>query len=279
MRLGGAIEKPYSNPQEWVGYAKDLGYSAVLCPVDCSSDSATRKEYLDAAIKADLVIGEVGVWRNTLSKDDTIRKDAMDYAKAQLALADEMGSRCCVNIIGSHSDYAWDSFDPDNYSDDFYTLAVDSVREIIDAVKPTNTFYTIEPMPWVLPDSPEQYLKLLKDVDRDRLGVHLDYVNMINCPQRYCQSTQFIQHCFELLGPYIKSIHGKDSIMERAYTAVIHETMPGKGTLDYTKILPMVEKLGNDTCFFIEHLPDYDTYKQAADYIRAQATLAGVTVK
>ncbi|MBR3469499.1 MAG: sugar phosphate isomerase/epimerase [Lachnospiraceae bacterium] len=279
MRIGGGIEKAYHNPEEWMKFAKDLRYSAVLCPVDSSSDQATRREYLKAAREADLLIGEVGVWRNCLAKDEMTRKAAMDYAKAQLALADEMGANCCVNIIGSHSETAWDGFSAENYSDDFYALAVDSVREIIDAVKPTNTFYTIEPMPWVPPDSPEQYLKLIQDVDRKEFAVHLDFVNMINCPERFCKSTEFVKHCFDLLGPYIKSIHCKDSVMEQAYTAVIHETMPGKGTLDYKKILPLVENLGKDIPLFVEHLPDYETYRQAVAFVRAQAESVGILVK
>lgn len=279
MRIGGGIEKAYHNPQEWVDFAKDLRYSAVLCPIDASSNDATRQEYLKAAKEADLLIGEVGVWRNCMSTDDAVRKDAMDYAKAQLDLAEQMGANCCVNIIGSRCKEAWDSFDAANYAPDFYALAVDSVREIIDAVKPKHTFYSIEPMPWVLPDSPEQYLQLIKDVDREGFGVHLDFVNMINCPERYVNSTAFVARCFDLLGPHIKSIHGKDALMERAYTTLIHECMPGKGTLDYTRILPMVEKLGPDTPLFVEHLPDYDTYKTAAAYVRSQAQAAGVFVK
>ncbi|MCR5214954.1 MAG: sugar phosphate isomerase/epimerase [Eubacterium sp.] len=279
MRIGGSIEKPYNNPEEWVELAKDLRYSAVICPIDSTSDTRTRQEYKKAARDADLLIGEVGVWRNCLAMDDSIRKDAMDYAKAQLALADEMEANCCVNIIGSHSTKAWDGFAEENYSEDFYALAVDSVREIIDAVKPKNTFYSIEPMPWVLPDSPEQYLKLIKDVDRSQFAVHLDFVNMINCPERYCCSTRFIKHCFDLLGPYIKSIHGKDSIMEQAYTAIIHEAMPGEGSLDYPRILEMVEKLGADTPLFVEHLPDYETYKKAASYVRKKACESGIFVK
>lgn len=279
MRIGGAIERPYNTPEEWVELAKSLRYSTVLCPVDCNSDTNSRQAYKKAAIEADLVIGEVGVWRNTMSTDDAIRKDAMEYAKSQLALAEEMEAKCCVNILGSRSSVAWDTFDIENYSDDFYALAVDSVREIIDAVNPKNTFYTIEPMPWVCPDSPEQYLKLIKDVDRGGFGVHLDFVNMINCPERYVKSTAFVAHCFDLLGPYIKSIHCKDSIMERAYTAVIHETMPGQGSLDYQKILPMVEKLGPDTPLFVEHLPDYETYMEAAAFIRNEAEKAGIKVK
>lgn len=278
MRLGGGIERSYKNPEEWLALVKELGYSAILSPIDCRADSSTRKDYLACAKAHDLVIGEVGVWKNCLSKDDAERKAAMEYAKAQLELAEELGACCCVNIVGSRNEI-WDGFDAENYEPYIYELAVDSVREIIDAVKPKNTFYTIEPMPWMVPDSPEQYLELIKDVDRDAFGVHLDYVNMINCPKRYVQSTKFIRHCFELLGPYIKSIHGKDTIMDRAYTTLIHEVKPGDGTLDYVKILPMVEKLGADIPFFIEHLPDFETYKQTAAYIREQGKLAGVTIK
>ena len=279
MRIGGGIEKAYQSPEEWVRHAKGLRYSAVLSPVDSSSDEATRQAYLRAAKEADLLIGEVGVWRNCLAKDDIARKKAMDYAKAQLALAEELGANCCFNIIGSSSDSAWDGFSAENYTEDFYALAVDSVREILDAVKPKRTFYSIEPMPWVLPDSPEQYLKLIDDVDRPGFAVHLDFVNMINCPQRYCCSTAFVQHCFDLLGPHIKSIHGKDVLMEQAYTTLIHETMPGRGTLDYPKILRMVERLGPDTPLFVEHLPDHETYRQAAAYVREKAEEAGIHVK
>ena len=279
MRIGGGIEKEYHNPDEWVRLVKDLGYSAVLCPVDSRSDGQTRRAYLRAARDADLVIGEVGVWRNCLSKNDRERKAAMEYAKAQLALADEMGANCCVNIIGSHSDKAWDGFSAENYTKDFYALAVDSVREIIDAVKPRHTYYSIETMPWMVPDSPESYVRLIRDVARDGFAVHLDFVNMINCPERYCNSMEFIKHCFDTLGPFICSVHGKDVLMEQAYTTLIHETMPGKGSLDYKKILAMVDKLGSDMPLFVEHLPDHETYREAVTYLRAQAEEAYVFIK
>lgn len=278
MRLGGGIEREYKDPDEWLKLVRELGYSAVLAPVDSSADPGVVREYVACAKANDLVIGEVGVWRNCLSKDDAERRQAMEYAKAQLALAEEMGACCCVNIAGSRGEI-WDGFDRENYLPEVYEMVVDSVREIIDAVRPKHTFYTIEPMPWMVPDSPEQYLGLIEDVDRKAFGVHLDFVNMINCPARYVNSTEFIRHCFELLGPYIKSIHGKDVLMETAYTTLIHEVMPGTGTLDYTEILPMVEKLDSDMPFFVEHLPDFCTYRQAADYIRKCAGKAGVAVR
>lgn len=277
MRLGGEVKSAYNSPQEWAEHVYRLGYSAVYCPVDEMADSDTRKAYREMAQKLDVVIGEVGIWRNCLSLDETERKKNLEYAKKRLDLAEEIGANCCVNVAGNRGEI-WDGFSIENYSDDTYALIVDMAREIIDAVNPKHTFFTLEPMPWMIPDSPESYLQLIKDVDRKAFGVHLDYVNMINSPRKHIESTKFIQSCFDLLGPYIKSIHGKDSIMENAYTTVIRETMPGKGNLDYTKILPMVQKLGKDTVFFTEHLPDEESYLEATGYIRKMADKAGVEI-
>jgi sugar phosphate isomerase/epimerase len=275
MRIGGGIEKPYHNPEEWYKLVKELGYRAVLAPIDYKAGKEERQAYLQCAREHDLVIGEVGVWKNVLAINDEERKAAMEYSINQLELAEELGANCCVNIAGSRGEI-WDGFYRENYSEDTYTLIVDSIREIIDAVKPKRTFFTIESMPWMVPDSPDEYLQLIQDVDRKAFGVHLDFVNMMNCPKRVLFCDEFIEECFTKLGSHIKSIHGKDVVMENAYTTVIRETMPGKGIINYQKVARLCESLGPDTTLFVEHLPDFESYKKAAAYVREQAALAGV---
>jgi sugar phosphate isomerase/epimerase len=277
MRIGGGIEKPYKNPDEWLALVSELGYRAVLSPVDFRASPEERKAYADCARKHDLVIGEVGVWKNVLAVNDAERAEALEYSMNQLALADELGAYCCVNISGSRGE-VWDGCCADNYANDTWDLVVETTRRIIDAVKPTRTFYTIESMPWMIPDSPEQYLSLIKAVDRKAFGAHLDFVNMINSPKRWAFRDAFIAECFSTLGPYIKSVHGKDAYMEHAYSTVIHETMPGAGKLDFGKIARLCEGLGPDTTLFVEHLSDFESYKRAAAYVREQALLAGVRV-
>lgn len=278
MRLGGGIEKPYKNPDEWIKLVKELGYSCVLSPVDCSAGKEERNAYSKCVKDNDLVIGEVGVWRNVLASDEAERKEAIEYSINQLALAEELGASCCVNISGSRGE-VWDGCCADNYSNETWDLVIETTRSIIDAVKPKLTFYTIESMPWMIPDSPEEYLRLIKAVDRKQFGVHLDYVNMINCPRRWAFRDEFITECFTVLGPYIKSVHAKDAYMEHAYSTVINETMPGKGQLDFGKIARFCERLGPDTTVFVEHLPDFESYKKAAAYVRSEAERAGVMVK
>lgn len=267
MRLGGGIEKPYSNPEEWIALVKELGYTAVFSPIDYRASSHERKEYLKCIEDNQLILGEVGAWKNPISDDDNERKNALEYCKNQLELADDMNANCCVNIVGSRG-AVWDGAYENNYHEDTYTMIVDSIRDIIDSVKPVRTYYTVEPMPWMVPDSPEQYLKLIKDVDRKAFGVHLDYANMINNPMRYLNSGTFIRECFALLGPYIKSVHAKDLIMRNKLPCVIEEVMPGEGSIDFSLVTRLCNELGSNTTVFVEHLSSFEEYKQAADYVR-----------
>ena len=59
MRLGGGIERNYQNPQEWLQLVKQLGYSAVLFPVDSQASASVIQEYLSVIRENDLVVGEI----------------------------------------------------------------------------------------------------------------------------------------------------------------------------------------------------------------------------
>ncbi len=277
MRIGGAVEKTYSNPEEWYKWVEELGYRAVLTPVSAETSKAEKEAYLACVKEHDLVISEVGAWCSPIAFDEKMRKEGIAYCQKQLGLAEELGANCCVNIAGNREE-KWDSYCAANYDPDTYTLIVDTVREIIDAVKPERTFYTLEPMPWMLPTSPEEYLQLIKDIDRKAFGVHLDFINMINCPERFVKRDAFIEHCFKTLGPYIKSIHGKDINMGHQYPCVLEETMPGKGCVDYQKVMKLCNQLDVNMPFMVEHLPDHESYMQAAAFVREQAIKAGVTL-
>ncbi|SHJ78799.1 Sugar phosphate isomerase/epimerase [Anaerocolumna jejuensis DSM 15929] len=277
MRIGGGVQRSYHNPDEWIKEVLDLKYSAVLAPVNCEASGEEIRDYIKYIKKYNLILGEVGVWKNPIAVDEKERKEALEFCKRQLALADEMAANCCVNIVGSRGEI-WDGLYADNYSESTYCLVVDSICDIIDSVKPVNTFYTIETMPWMVPDSAEAYLKLLKDVNRSAFAAHLDYANLINTPQKYAFSTQLIEECFQKLGPYIKSIHAKDVIQRQGLPCLIEEVMPGKGTIDFIKVLHLCEKQGRDTTVFVEHLNTHEEYKEAVAYIRKKAGEEGIIV-
>ena len=278
MRLGGPIFGENSNPDSWAKAVKNHGYSAAFCPVDADSDEATIDAYIEAAKRADIVIAEVGAWSNPISDDDAEREAAREKCRTQLALADRVGANCCVNISGSRG-AKWDGPDPNNLTDDTFDLIVESVRSIIDAVKPKRTYYTLETMPWAYPVGPDSYLRLIKAIDRTQCAVHLDPVNIINSLDRYYHSGDLIRDCFAKLGPYMKSCHAKDIVIADNLTLHLDETRPGLGGLDYATYLRELDRLDPDIPLMLEHLPSAEEYALGAEHIRSVAKEVGVTIR
>jgi sugar phosphate isomerase/epimerase len=258
---------------------KELGYSAVIFPVDSSAPGHVIREYADVCRDNDLLIGEVGAWRNVMARDEKERAANLDYNIRQLELAETVGANCCVNISGSFADY-WDGYHPALDTKETWDLVVENTRRIIDAVQPTHTAYSLEPMPWMIPESPEQYLELLKAVDRPAFKVHLDYCNMLNSIDRYRHSSEFITKCFTLLGEHIVSVHAKDALITQGALPVnINEVQPGAGSLDLSLVTALAHGLGEDIPVFVEHLDTHEQYMQAANVMREAAKKAGVPVK
>jgi sugar phosphate isomerase/epimerase len=266
MLLGGEIRKPYSSPEEWLALVKEMKYKAVYFPVDSSADEQTIDEYAKIARDNNLVIAEIGVWRNVLSPDKKIAKDAMDYAKAQLALAERVGALCCVNISGSRGQ-PWDGPNSLNFTRETFDLIVDSVREIIDAVKPERTYYTLEPMPWMYPHTADSCLELIKAVDRKAFAAHFDPVNIITNPFDFYRTGDIIKEWFDKLAPYIKSCHGKDVSLESRLTVHINEVRPGLGGLDYAAYIECLKKHPHIP-LMTEHMDNHEDVVLADAYVR-----------
>ncbi len=274
MRLGGPVFEPFDSPEQWIAHLRKLGYRAAYCPVDASADAQTIAAYAQAAQEADIVISEVGVWNNPISTDDEARKAGIEKCQQQLALADEIGARCCVNIAGSRG-AVWDGPDADNFTPATFNLIVETVRGIIDAVKPTRTFYTLEPMPWAYPDTPDSYLDLLRAINRPQFAVHLDPVNMISNPRLFYDNAAFLRDCFKKLGAYTKGCHAKDIVLASRLTVHLDEVRPGLGNLDYKVLLQEMNRLPKDIPLMIEHLPQ-EEYLPAANFIRDTAKSIGI---
>lgn len=275
MRLGGPVYVKDMTPDRWVAALKQAGYGAAYCPVGTDAPDEILQAYINAAHAANIIIAEVGAWSNPLSPNREERDAALDKCKAQLALADRIGARCCVNISGSRGE-PWDGPHKDNLTPETFDMIVTQVREIIDAVKPTRTVYALEPMPWMYPDTADSCMALLEAVDRKQFGVHIDMVNVINSPQAYYANADLIRTWFRKLGPHIVSCHAKDSLLSSRLTTHLDEVRPGLGEVDYKTLLLEIDKLHPDTPLMIEHLQTAEEYVLSAEYIRGVATEVGV---
>lgn len=267
MLLGTSSPLKHATPQEWAARHVSLGLGSVVFPVDHLAGEETVEAYRRAAEEAGLVIAEVGIWKNTLSADPKERKEATEYAIGQLKMADRIGAKCCVNVLGTPYGPRWDGGYRDNFSDEAWELAVAKVREIIDAVRPSRTRFSIESMPWMIPSSPDEYLELVERVDRDELGVHLDVVNMVTSPDRYFFNDRFLHECFSKLHGRILSCHLKDVRLLPDYTFQLQECSCGEGSLDIPLYVRLAESENPDMPMIIEHLADDDAYEASIRYL------------
>lgn len=274
VRLGGPVFDITDDPVKWVKSLKSMKYSAAYCPLQPGAAAEQILSFKSEAKKNNILISEVGVWNNILDQDENVRKAAMEKNILSLQLADEIGACCCVNISGAKGEI-WDGPYPGNYSKETFDQIIETVRYIIDQVKPENTYYTLEPMPYMLPDSPDTYLNLIKAIDRDHFAVHLDPVNMISSPQKYFNNSAFLRECFAKLGPYIKSVHAKDITIMPELTVHLEERRPGLGSLDYSVFLQEMSRL-RDVPMMMEHLEKQDDYLLAAQYIRKTGSENGI---
>ncbi|MBB6675447.1 sugar phosphate isomerase/epimerase family protein [Cohnella nanjingensis] len=277
MRLGGQLFGDMRDPERWAQAVLNHGFRTAVCPIGAEAGEEEVRAFVRIAEKHDISISEVGAWSNPISPSADVRSAALAHSKRQLALAEIVGARCCVNIAGSRGEQ-WDGPHPDNFSDETFEMIVDTVREIIDEVRPARTFFALETMPWVFPDSADTYLALLKAIDRKAFGVHLDPVNMISSPRTYYRNGEMIRDFFAKLGPYIRNCHAKDIRLSGHLTVHLDEVIPGQGALDYRTFLRELNKLDPDTSLIIEHLQNAEQCAEAAAYIRRTAGEIGIAL-
>jgi sugar phosphate isomerase/epimerase len=278
VRLGGPIFLKSDDPVALAREHRRLGYSAAYCPAAKPTDTDRIRAIRDAFAAQNVVIAEVGAWKNMLDPDAATRKENLAYVIERLTLADAIGARCCVDIAGSYNPKVWYGMNARNLSREFFDATVANCRAVLDAVKPTRTFFTIEMMPWSIPDGPDSYLDLLKAVDRRQIAVHLDICNVVNSPTRFYNNKAVIEECFRKLGQWIVSCHAKDLAWIPEYNVHFAEVIPGRGEIDYAAYLRQLSLLPVDAPLMLEHLKSAEEYDEGRAYIQRVASQQGVAL-
>ena len=267
MRLGTSSPLKHGSAGEWAANQKALGCRAVVFPLSCESPEDKISEYVEAARASDLLIAEVGIWKNAMATDPDERSMQRDYCVRQLQLADRIGARCAVNVAGAVGP-RWDGHYKENFSSATREQIVKMVQEIIDRADVKNTYFTLEPMPWMVPAGPEDYARLIEEVGRDRFAVHMDIINMTNSLERYYEAEAFIDRCVSLLGDKIRSCHIKDVHLKEEYTFQLEECAPGLGEYPLRYYAEKMNSIDPDMPVILEHLNTDEEYIRYMNYLK-----------
>jgi sugar phosphate isomerase/epimerase len=274
LRLGGPIFLKSEDPVELAREHRRLGYRAAYVPPVTTDDRAKIAAITGAFAAQDVIIAEVGAWKNIMDSDEATRKVNLAYVVDRMALAEEIGALNCVTISGSMNPKQWDGPDPRNDSAEFFEATVENSRKIIDSVKPKRARFTLEMMPWAPPDGAEEYLRLIRAIDRPMFGAHVDMCNLIKTPEQFYKNGQLINDTFKKLGRWVISCHAKDIWGYRVHFA---ETIPGRGGLDYTTYLNSIATYAPKAPLMLEHLATSEEYDEGRQYIQQVAQKAGIT--
>jgi sugar phosphate isomerase/epimerase len=272
------------DPELLAQECKRLGYSAAYCPLAKPGDTVRVNAIRTAFSRTGIVIAEVGAWRNLMTPDVNARRANLQYVVEQMALAEEVGARCCVDIAGSFDGTTLSGPHPKNLSQEFIEGTVENCRHILDSVKPKKSAFTIEMKECNFPNGPDEYLSLVHAVDRPGFGVHIDICNVINNPSRFYNNTALIKECFAKLGRWVRSCHAKDLQWIPDVPIHFQETVPGRGGIksagipgvDYRTYIQEVVKTGAP--LMLEHLKSAQEYEEGAKYIRRTAAEVGVEI-
>jgi sugar phosphate isomerase/epimerase len=279
IRLGGhGLPVGSADPYAFARAHRAFGYGAGYVPEVRIGDGQRLADIEKAFAAEDVMLAEVGIWRNLITPEEAVRKAHLEFAAEKLAVADAVGAKCAVSYIGSYvagTDYAPAA---ENLGREAFDASVETVRQLLDAVKPKRAKFALEMMQYALPDSVDCYVALIRAVDRPAFAAHFDPVNLIMTPRVYWNSGALIRECFEKLGQWVVSCHAKDIVLHHRAALHFDEVMIGKGQLDYRAYLQELARLPRDVPLLLEHL-EGDEYAEARDAVFGFGDQAGVAFR
>lgn len=255
---------------------RERGLAAAYCPRVSVDDGNRIRDIREAFAAEDVVIAEVGGWRNMLHPDPEEGKRERQRMADYLAIADEVGALCAITCIGSPGGPGQGSHDAFNFTPDAFDAAVENARWLIDTVKPKRARFVYEIYPFSVADSPANIRRLLDAVDRPEFAAHMDLVNLINTPRLYYENAAVAREAVRLFGDRIVSAHAKDLAMQEDVSVIMHEVRPGCGNIDYAAYLRVLHELPQTVPLMIEHLPTQKEYDLGVDYIQQVAAAEGI---
>lgn len=264
MRLGGSVPRAETVAEldDVAVTADTYGLSAILAPagiVDMSDDEAAA--FGERARALGFVVGESWFDPNIMTRDLETRAHRVQSLRAMAQKADIMGCRSVCLPVGSvdASDHPLAPH-PYMFTDECRAEFRELVLRILDGLDLKRTRLLVEPWNTSFFYRPDAILDFLHSVDHPSFALHLDQMNMVDQQHYFC-TDKLINETFDLLAPYIGSVHLKDIRWDPTHKFLkFDEVMIGEGVLDYRVYLRRLFALERDMTTFCEHLQNEGEY-------------------
>jgi sugar phosphate isomerase/epimerase len=242
-----------------IRYASELGFHGVGAHLTVPARIITDE--LAAHVKSvydDQKMPLLQVWGPypcIISPDESIRKAGVEGARDLVKLAGKMGVKeSGVRPTSLNPRGDWFPH-PDNFKPETEDRLVKSLVEILETAADHDIDVVLETHVTTTLNNAQTIKRVIERTGSNRLKVNLDPCNFVGDLQTACNPAPMIHEIFDVLGPYIATIHVKDFYLEDRFTVHISETVIGTGMMDFDTVLGCVNRVKPDGYVVIEHLP------------------------
>lgn len=267
--------------EKFIDKVKFKGFKAIYCPIiDLNNHSLielTKKRLKEEGI----TIAECGYWDNLLDLNLDDRKKTRAKMAETIRLADALEAKCAINTVGSLAKGSHRNHCADNFTEKAFDEIVDMTHDLLDETNPEHTKLSYEIYQWHILDSTKEIKRMVDAVNDKRFGVHLDLVNLLNCPRRYWRSLDVAKEFIDTLGEHIVSAHVKDVWMNQGINDDLefHEVPAGNGQVDIAGCMKLLSQLPQDIPYMMEHLKTEEEYNDVSVYLRRLASENNIELK
>lgn len=187
--------------------------------------------------------------------DPTVRESVIKRINRGLEIARQINAHSCLIRPGSLSpDGAWTSH-RDNHLPESMERLINTLKPIAQKADAEGVTIIVETHAVSIMDSPETCKAVVDTVGLDSLRIVMDFVNHFQTLRQVYNSTDRLNHIFDVMGPIAPVAHVKDIKVENGLVLHINEEMPGEGELDLAHALRRFDGFYPDGYGLIEHLP------------------------
>ena len=166
---------------------------------------------------------------------------------------------------------------PENHEPGRLEVLIDTLCRVADKAEAEGMNVVVETHALTIMGSPEINKQVVDAVGSDRILVVMDFVNHFQSLAQVYDSTERLNHIFDVMGPISTVAHIKDISVEPGFVIHMNEEVPGAGELDLVTAVRRWEALHPDGYMLVEHLPE-DKIPTAVANVRRIAAEAGVAI-
>ena len=166
---------------------------------------------------------------------------------------------------------------PENHEPGSLEMLINTLTRIAEKADKEGVTVVVETHALTIMGSPEINKQVIDEVGSAQLRVVMDFVNHFQSLEQVYNSTERLNHIFEVMGSISTVAHIKDISLAPGFVLHMNEEVPGSGVLDLVTALRCWEELHPGGYMLVEHLPE-EKIPIAVQNVRQIAAKAGVSI-